>query len=133
MKSNYLLLGAIGVVVALVAVLIAYSYSALTQTTGPKALENGAKSKLIGTFTIQSTDQIARQECVRICEEKKGVIDLSNGPCLSNAIAPDWVCDVVHDPRTDTDNDPANQCSAFGTSAKHFVEVDTECKFVRQI
>lgn len=60
--------------------------------------------------------------------------NLNNGPCLLNPI-PDfanYVCDVAHDPRTDVDNNPENQCSAFGETANHFVEVDTNCEFIRE-
>lgn len=58
--------------------------------------------------------------------------DLSSGPCLSNKVIPDWVADVAHNPRTDIDDDPANQCSAFrdGT-AHHFVEIDPAGTIIR--
>lgn len=58
--------------------------------------------------------------------------DLSSGPCLSNTVIPDWVADIVHDPRTSVDDDPANQCSAYidGT-AHHFVELDPQGNVIR--
>lgn len=71
--------------------------------------------------------------CVNLCKSElsKGT-DLSNGPCLSNEIIPDWVCDVAHSPRQAIDNMPENQCSGFreGT-AHHFVEIDTSCNLIK--
>ena len=58
--------------------------------------------------------------------------DLSSGPCLSNEVIPDWVCDVAHSPRIEVDNNPVNQCPAFKQKkAHHFVEVDEECKLIK--
>jgi len=69
------------------------------------------------------------QECQKALNEGR---DLSNGPCLSNKIINDWVCDVAHSPRQDVDNDPANQCEAFRKGqAHHFVEVDPDCNFIK--
>jgi hypothetical protein len=58
--------------------------------------------------------------------------DLSNGPCLSNEVVPDWVADIAHNPRQEVDDLPANQCSAYldGT-AHHFVELDPEGNLIR--
>lgn len=54
------------------------------------------------------------------------------GPCLSNAIAPDWVCDVAHKPRQTVDDDPAHQCSAVREGkAHHYVEVDGNCNIIK--
>src|SRR3989338_6209470 len=72
--------------------------------------------------------------CVQLCDvelEKK--TDLSAGPCLSNSVANGWVCDVAHEPRAETDNNPANQCPEFGKTASHFVEVDERCKVIRAV
>lgn len=65
-------------------------------------------------------------------ESKKQKVNLSSGPCLSNAVIPGWVVDIVHNPRQSLDDLPENQCSAFleGT-AKHFVELDLEGDLVR--
>lgn len=69
------------------------------------------------------------QECKKALEEER---DLSNGPCLSDEIIDDWVCDVAHSPRQPIDNDPANQCGAFRKGeAHHFVEVDPNCNFIK--
>ena len=75
--------------------------------------------------------------CVALCDNvvARGY-DLSQGPCLSDgrAFVTDWVCDVVHDPRDEfVDNKPENQCEEYKKGrAKHFVEVNTHCKFLRK-
>ena len=67
-------------------------------------------------------------ECNRALADNR---DLTNGPCLSNKIVENWVCDVAHSPRKQVDNDPVNQCSAYGDTASHFIEVDPNCNFIR--
>lgn len=58
--------------------------------------------------------------------------DLSAGPCLSNNLIPDWVADIVHNPRQAIDDLPANQCSAYlEGKAHHFVELDPEGNLIR--
>lgn len=58
--------------------------------------------------------------------------DFSNGPCLSNAVMPNWVVDIAHKPRLTLDDQPGNQCSAYiEGSAKHFVELDPEGNLIR--
>lgn len=56
----------------------------------------------------------------------------SNGPCLSNALMPDWVVDIVHKPRISVDDLSENQCPAYiEGKAQHFVELDLEGNLVR--
>lgn len=58
--------------------------------------------------------------------------DLSDGPCLSNALLPGWVADIVHSPRITIDDLPQNQCRAYlEGSAKHFVELNLEGDVIR--
>ena len=58
--------------------------------------------------------------------------DFSNGPCLSNALLPGWVVDVVHSPRQDIDDLSQNQCAAYlEGSSKHFVELDLMGNLIR--
>ena len=82
----------------------------------------------------KTTEQQAIDRCISLClTENASGTNLSNGPCLSNKIIADWVCDVAHNPRQDMDNDPANQCSGFGVgSAHHFVEVSLDCEFIKK-
>jgi len=75
----------------------------------------------------------AREKCIETCiNATASDQNLSNGPCLSNEIIPDWVCDVAHSPRQTVDNYPENQCSAFREGkARHFVEVNPKCNFIK--
>lgn len=58
--------------------------------------------------------------------------DFSRGPCLSNALMPGWVLDIVHNPRLPVDNLVENQCTAYVEGrALHFVELDTNGSLVR--
>jgi hypothetical protein len=87
-----------------------------------------------GCTQSAETDSVkARTACVLLCklELQKGA-DLNSGPCLSNDVIEDgeWVCDVAHDPRLPVDNQPENQCPAYGPG-KHFVEVDEQCNVIR--
>jgi len=83
---------------------------------------------------VSSNDELPSELCISSCSAalERGE-DLGNGPCLLDPIAetPSWVCDVAHSPRTDIDNDPANQCSEYGKTASHFVEVDESCEVIR--
>lgn len=71
--------------------------------------------------------------CVNLCGDAlSGGRDLSSGPCLSDRVLDDWVCDVAHSPRADVDDLPENQCGAFRDGvARHFVEVDLNCSVLR--
>ncbi len=83
---------------------------------------------------VQKTEkEIALEKCLEVCkEEKQSGSDLSNGPCLGNPIVEGWVCDIAHSPRQDIDNKPENQCSFFREGkAKHFVELDMDCKVIK--
>lgn len=58
-------------------------------------------------------------------------VDLRPGPCLG-VIKKDWVADVVHEPRNELDDDPANQCAAYRAGkAHHFVELNRNGDYVR--
>jgi tRNA A37 methylthiotransferase MiaB len=77
----------------------------------------------------KSAKQVAEENCVALCKQ---ATNISNGPCLSDNVAPDWVCDVAHSPRNDIDNLPENQCIGFRNGlAHHFVEVDEGCNIIR--
>lgn len=89
---------------------------------------------LSGCVTQTNNKDVAISECVKLCEDALAMSqDLSNGPCLSNEIVEDWVCDVVHYTREAVDNLSENQCSAYGKTAKHFVEVSLSCEFVKAV
>jgi len=71
--------------------------------------------------------------CYELCMNSKAAgLDLSNGPCLSNRIVRDWVCDIAHNPRQMIDNLPENQCESFlKQEARHFIELDENCNFIQ--
>lgn len=72
--------------------------------------------------------------CIQECQNALGKgEDLSAGPCLSNEITTNWVCDVAHNPRQDIDNNPDNQCSNYNKGADHFVEVTPECELIKAV
>ena len=88
---------------------------------------------LSGCTTQKSDVELAKELCIKKCkEELKNYPNPENGPCISDEIIKDWVCDVAHFPRIEEDNFPQNQCNAYRAGvAHHFVEVDTECNFIR--
>lgn len=58
--------------------------------------------------------------------------DFSNGPCLTNALMPNWVVDIARSPRLAVDDLPENQCPAYLEGrAKHFVELDPDGNLIR--
>ena len=123
MEKRTLLLIAVGL-------LLAGCASPLTPlTNASKTIEQTVNSEQ----QKQADKTQALVKCQQLCQDtlSSDGVDFDAGPCLSNEIAPDWVCDVAHEPRQAVDNDPANQCSAFrqGT-ASHFVEVDGNCNVI---
>ena len=90
----------------------------------------------IGLYFLIPKQNPPVKECVNLC--KQALIrgeNLTNGPCLANPLQsnPDWVCDVAHSPRQPVDNLKENQCSAYGKTAKHFIEVTPNCQFIRAV
>lgn len=77
-------------------------------------------------------DSAVNQAKYLYSQEKIRGRDFANGPCLSNALLPGWVVDIVHNPRLAVDELPENQCPAYiEGKARHFVELDTEGNLVR--
>jgi len=82
----------------------------------------------------QAEKTLAQIKCQELCQAELSTNgqDFEVGPCLSNEIIPDWVCDIAHQPRLPVDNDSANQCPAFRQGqAHHFVELDGNCNLIR--
>ena len=74
----------------------------------------------------------ACRNCVIQCNlARQSSYDLTDGPCLSEAIIEGWACDVVHSPRLPVDDLPANQCAQYPDIAPHLVEVSPSCHFIR--
>jgi hypothetical protein len=87
-----------------------------------------------------STEDKAKLECIELCKRLSRLLELSDGPCLSdteggeNWDIDDWVCDVAHSPRTAEDNLPENQCQDYREGrASHFVEISPLCEFIRAV
>jgi hypothetical protein len=82
---------------------------------------------------LKTVQETAIENCLELClRQKQKNISLENGPCLSEEIITDWVCDVAHNPRIDLDNKPENQCSSFrDKKTHHFVEADVNCQFIK--
>lgn len=84
---------------------------------------------------IQANKDLAQVQCIELCHQaQREFMVLGMGPCLGNPIPnmAEWVCDVAHNPRQDVDNKIENQCSSFAQGlAKHFVEVDPDCNFIK--
>ncbi|MFH1239648.1 MAG: hypothetical protein V1672_00350 [Candidatus Diapherotrites archaeon] len=82
-----------------------------------------------------STQDAAVKMCRDLCELKiSDGGDLSAGPCIGNPIQemPNYVCDIAHNPRTEIDNLPENQCSAFReNNAEYFIELDENCELIK--
>ena len=65
-------------------------------------------------------------------QEKIRGRDFSNGPCLSDALLPNWVVDIAHNPRIPVDDLGENQCRSFKEGrVKHFVELDIIGNLIR--
>lgn len=104
-------------------VIVATAFGVIFFLRNPKFLYKPGNSAEIDDVVIASTDLFRTHA-------KK--IDLSSGPCLSNDIRPNWVVDIVHNPREPVDNLPSNQCQAFIEGrAKHFVELDMQGNIIR--
>jgi len=85
--------------------------------------------------TASDSQDTPEDICNTICRSHLAAgFDLSKGPCLAQniSVSPDWVCDVAHSPRQPVDDLPENQCSQFGKTANHFVEVDPQCNFIKK-
>ena len=81
-----------------------------------------------GTEASDATVERAKDAYARA---KASGVDMARGPCLG-VIEPGWVADVAHDPRTEADDDPANQCAAYRSGeADHFVELDPDGELIR--
>ena len=83
---------------------------------------------------VNLTVDTAVSQSQTLYKQKKALgEDFSSGPCLTNDLMEGWVADTVHVPRTDTDNQVANECQAYVEGrAKHVVELnETDGSLVR--
>lgn len=71
---------------------------------------------------VQKPDILAKAR-LRYNQAVAAGTDLANGPCLGK-IADDWVLDIAHLPRRESDNLPENQCEEYRSGqVRHFVEM----------
>ncbi|VVB57254.1 Uncharacterised protein [uncultured archaeon] len=99
------------------ALVLLFALSGCTATSPPPAGE---------------TDPVV--SCIQACRQARDSgTSLEPGPCLLNPIlaAPQWVCDVAHEPRQAVDDLPENQCSAYRRNSTHFVELRPDCSLIR--
>lgn len=107
-----------GLLLALtLAIIVITSYFVFVSNTGPP------KSEM---------DTAINQAKYVYSQRKAQGMDFSSGPCLSDALMPDWVLDIAHSPRQPIDDLPSNQCPAYREGrAHHFVELDPEGNLIR--
>lgn len=106
--------------IALVVIVLTASFTLLFNYSGQKTLP---KSEI---------DTAVNQAKFLYNQRKELGEDFSKGSCLSNALMPGWVVDIVHNPRQPVDDLPENQCSAYSERrAEHFVELDPEGELIR--
>lgn len=87
---------------------------------------------VIKPLSKTEVDSAVNQAKLLYRQKKDRGEDFVSGPCLSNALMPNWVADTAHIPRLSTDDLPENQCSAYREGrAEHFVELDTEGNLIR--
>lgn len=78
------------------------------------------------------SDTAVNQAKLLYSQKKERDEDLTNGPCLSDALMPNWVVDLVHNPRISADDLPQNQCPAYLEGrAEHFVELDLDGNLIK--
>lgn len=91
----------------------------------------------LNKFVIKSVskteiDSAVNQARFLYRQKKETNENLANGPCLSNALMPNWVADIAHSPRIPVDDLPENQCSGhIEGRAQHFVELDLDGNLIR--
>lgn len=109
------------VILLAAAVILITAYLTLAINSGlPKPL---SKSEV--ETAINQANHLYRQE------KTKGR-DFSDGPCLSDALLPNWVVDIAHNPRLPIDDLVQNQCpSYFQGRSQHFVELDPDGNLIR--
>jgi len=80
-----------------------------------------------------AVQNLAIAQAKEVYQQKKALgDDFTDGPCLTERLMDDWVVDIVHNPRLESDDLPNNQCQNFlNGTAHHFVELDIEGNLVR--
>jgi hypothetical protein len=87
-----------------------------------------------GGASQEEKDAAVEAAYVAFAEADAAGVDFADGPCIADPLPamPDWVVDIAHDPRTDVDDEPENQCAAYRSgNADHFVELDEQGNLIR--
>lgn len=96
---------------------------------------NPFNKTLRGDYKVGVSDEMdsAVGKAQKVYKDRKAIgIDFATGPCLTNDLMPNWVADIVHNPRQKIDDLAENQCPAFSEGrANHFVELGLEGEVVR--
>jgi hypothetical protein len=74
------------------------------------------------------------EAAVAYAKAESSGMNLAPGPCVAESLPglDGWVVDIAHDPRTQADDDPANQCERFRSGeASHFVELSPDGELIR--
>jgi len=86
---------------------------------------------------LRAEAEAATAKCVDLCRAAQiNGADLHLSPCLGDPIPGSemWVCDIANNPRQDIDNEKNNQCAEYRNgNAKHFVELTSDCGFIRAL
>src|SRR5947199_39878 len=115
-RTNLLFFAALGIVILTAYFVYAFNNRAFSYKPGANRELDNAINQAHYTYQLQ----------------KSQGVNFKNGPCLTNALIPDWVLDIAHNPRIPTDNLGANQCSALlEGKAHHFVELDPDGNLIR--
>ena len=90
------------------------------------------ESKSSGKKITSFEEDLVQQAQQLYNQQKNKNKDFTNGPCVSDSLASNWVVDIAHDPRQAIDDLPENQCPAFiSGKIKHFIELDPEGNLIR--
>lgn len=86
------------------------------------------------TFSSGSKEKSqAMKEAKSVYEHQQAAgVSFANGQCIAESLMPDWVADIVHNPRDPMDDLPENQCQSYRAgSTHHFVELDLQGNIIR--
>lgn len=104
------------VLLMIIATLFVFSNSSVSSTT--QTVSDTKKNELT---------TLAQKE---FNKQKAAGVKMDSGPCLGK-IAVGWVADVIHNPRIEEDDKPANQCTDYRNgTVKNYIELDISGNFV---
>lgn len=109
--------------------LLVLSLTVIILTAYLTLLVNSKSPKVLSKSEIDTAINQARYFYL---QEKARGKDFASGPCLSNALMPNWVLDIAHNPRESMDDLEENQCPAYLEGrAEHVVELNVDGNLLR--